>query len=104
MSAPADSLDDFQLIAAAQGLRGMLAARHDLAIVLDRDPFAGQAELLQQLLDRAVFHAMLRFAVDLDVHELLSKRAIDYRMRGHFSCSGSALNPAGACAKGLKLA
>jgi hypothetical protein len=47
-SAATDRDDDFQLVAVGQDGIGMLAARHDLAVAFDGQPFAGQAEVFQQ--------------------------------------------------------
>ena len=48
-STAADGNDDFELVAVSQHLFTMTAARHDLAVALERHALAGPLELLEQL-------------------------------------------------------
>lgn len=48
-SAAANGNDDFEPVAVGQHLLAMSAARNDFAVALERDAFAGELQLLEQL-------------------------------------------------------
>jgi hypothetical protein len=52
-STSADELHDLDAITVADRPGGVLGARHDIAIHLDRDPTASEAELREQVGDRS---------------------------------------------------
>ena len=53
-SAAADCDDDFEPVTVGERVRGELAARHDFAVALDRDAFAGETEASTSSLNRRV--------------------------------------------------
>lgn len=63
MLAAANCDDDFELVAVLQFYLSVLAARHDFAVAFNRNAFAGQAHLLQQLYQIEVRFKVLRCAV-----------------------------------------
>lgn len=64
--AAADRHDDFQLVAVLQSMRGVLTARHDVAIFFQRNAFAGVAQFFDQCRDAARIRQLARCAVDLN--------------------------------------
>jgi hypothetical protein len=67
-SAAADGVDDFHFVAFAQGVSLMLAARHDFLIHFDRHASSGIASFVQQLDEGEVIAAVVRMAVEGDLH------------------------------------
>ncbi len=68
LSAAADGMHDFDLVAFGQHRRGMLAARYDVAIELDRQPAPSQFQALQQIGHRLTVRELVALAVQLNVH------------------------------------
>ena len=58
--------DDLQPVAVRQLLRGKLAARHDRAVALQGDAFAGQPHLLDERGDADGLRKLAGFAIDAD--------------------------------------
>ena len=50
---------------------GMSGARHDLAVAFDRDPFAGKAEVGNQLIDAGTGRDGVGLAVEDDFHRAI---------------------------------
>src|SRR6185369_3136607 len=68
-STSADELYDLDAIAVADRPGGVLGARHDVAIHLDRDPTASEAKLREQVGDRSTVGDEPLLSVDDHGHE-----------------------------------
>jgi hypothetical protein len=68
-STSADELNDLDTIAVADRPGGVLRARHDVAIHLDRDPAASEAELREQIGDGSTVGDEPLFSVDDHGHQ-----------------------------------
>src|SRR3546814_4921006 len=67
-STAANRLHDQQFVAVTYMSVGMPRARHDDAIVLDRDPFATEIQKFEQLGQSKAVFQMAAFVVDADLH------------------------------------
>ena len=67
-SAATNGMHDFDLIIFDQERCGMLAARYDVPIELDRQPAPSQFQALQQIGHRLTVRELVALAVQLNVH------------------------------------
>src|SRR4051812_8919813 len=67
-SAAAHELYDFQRVAVSQQRGGVLRARHDLGVALDRHRALRESELAQQRADGAALCDVARLAIHLNPH------------------------------------
>jgi hypothetical protein len=67
-SATTDRLDDFDDIAFGEDISGVIAMWDDFKIDLNRQTFALQSELFDQLIDAGLCCQALLFAIDRYIH------------------------------------
>ena len=70
-SAATQRMHDFHPVAVGDRMRVVAAARHDLAVDLDRDAAAGKALVGEQLGDRAIAFEGEILAIESDMHDAI---------------------------------